>query len=82
MADTAASAVAVVVFDPGSRYRLVADEILARMPWHRRVGTGHWLCRQLEGAARALSPGTYLQRVEGVVEAELRKNGVPRGPVP
>lgn len=74
----AANAVAVIVFDADSRYRLMADEILARMPWYRRSRRGHWLCRQLEEAAQAFSPGTYLERVGDVVAKELRRRGLPR----
>lgn len=75
---TAAGAVAVILFDPGSRYRMMADEILSRMPWYRGANRGHWLCRRLEEAATALSPGTYLDRIGTAITTELVAKGVPQ----
>jgi hypothetical protein len=67
-----------MVFDADSRYRLMADEILAHIPWYRRGNRSHRLCRQLEDAAQALSPGTYLERIGEALTKELRGRGLPR----
>lgn len=70
--------IAGILVDPSSGYGRLADRLLDGMPWYRGRNRGHWLCRQLDEAAGALSPGTYLRRVGDVVAQELVRHGLPR----
>lgn len=66
------------MFDPDSLYGVAADDLLGRVPWHRRNGRGHWLCELLEGSSEALNPQTYAAVAGDGVAQLLREGGMPR----
>ncbi|MGH3353642.1 MAG: hypothetical protein ACRDPS_23475 [Nocardioides sp.] len=75
---TAASAVVALLFDPDSLYGVAADDLLGRVPWHRRKGRGHWICEFLDDSSKAIDPGTYTAAVGHEVTQMLREGGMPR----
>lgn len=77
LADPSASFAVAMLFKPDSVYGVAADELLKRVPWYRRPSRGHWLCKVLEDASKAIDPATYTAAVgEGVTET-LRDAGMP-----
>lgn len=76
--DGSADVVVSLLFDPRAGYRLVADEILDRMPWYRRRNRRHWLCKILERASEAIDPSTYTAWLGHGIEEILKQSGLPR----
>lgn len=67
-----------VIFNADSVYGLIADEVLARVPWYRRRFRSHWLCLSLEDASEAASPTIYLALVQEVMIREFVSLGMPK----
>lgn len=75
---TGASAVVALLFDPDSLYGIAADDLLSRVPWHRRRSRGHWLCELLDESSKAIDPGTYTTAVGKEVTQSLHASSMPR----
>lgn len=75
---TRASAVVALLFDPDSLYGIAADDLLSRVPWHRRRGPEHWLCELLNESSNAIDPGTYTTAVGKEVTQLIHAAGMPR----
>lgn len=78
LTDPSASLAVALLFKPDSVYGVAADELLKRVPWHRRPSRGHWLCKMLEDASKAIDPGTYTGALGDEVTRTLRSAGMPR----
>lgn len=65
------------VLDEDGFYEKLADRLIESQPWLRRVSRGHWLCKQLNGAAEMLDPGTYAQQAGETVRDGLKAMGLP-----
>ncbi len=70
-------AILAQLFRPAGHYEQLADELLLRSRW-RRWGRTHWLCTQLEDAARTLSLGRFVEQTGRSVSDGLRALGIPR----
>lgn len=77
LADPSASFAVAIIFKPDSVYGVAADELLKRVPWYRRSSRGHWLCKVLEDASKAIDPATYTAAVGEGVTRTLRDAGMP-----
>jgi len=77
LADPSASFAVAIIFKPDSVYGIAADELLKRVPWYRRSSRGHWLCKVLEDASKAIDPATYTAAVGEGVTRTLRDAGMP-----
>ena len=75
--DAATDLVAAVIFDPGTGFREMADQILDIAPWYRRVTSSHWLCVAFDEAAGALSLDTYISLAGDAVECACVRAGAP-----
>lgn len=74
--ETISSGVVSLIFDPNSRYRMVADQLLDQLPWYRRWTRSHWLCAAVNDTCKVITPSTYSNYLgnnltELMVEAEM-----------
>lgn len=76
--DAISSVVVTLILDPDSRYRLVADQLLERLPLHRRLTRNHWLCAVLNNTCKAISPATYANYLGANVTSLLVDAGMPK----
>lgn len=53
------------LFDRDGFYGKLADRLMDRVPLHRKVRRGHWLCQLLNTVASAVDPGAYSDLVGG-----------------
>jgi len=65
------------VFDEDGFYKKLADKLVENQPWARRASRGHWLCKQLNEAAKGLDPGTYAEQAGKTVGDGLRTLDLP-----
>lgn len=66
------------VFDKDGFYEQLADKLIENLPWTRRVGRGHWLCKQLADTAKDLDPATWAKQAGKSVRTGLLALGFPR----
>ncbi|MFD2415429.1 hypothetical protein [Amycolatopsis pigmentata] len=66
------------VFDENGFYVRLANRLLDKVPWYRRVGKrGHSLCVSIDKTAKGLDPGTYAKYAHKSVRAGLIMIGFP-----
>lgn len=64
------------VFDEDGFYEKVADRMIDDLPYTKRAGRGHTICKLLGEAAKVVDSGTYEDLVGATVEGGLKKLGV------
>lgn len=65
------------VFDRDGFYEGLAGRLLAARPLTKKLWRGHWLCKQLDEAARGLDPSTYAQQAQRPAREGFRSLGFP-----
>ena len=70
--------IAAALIDENSFYSRLASDLINKTPRSKaRRSKGHGLCRQLDAVAKAISPGTYTDKLGGIVAEELKRLGAP-----